>query len=139
MAPLRNGIAVHGQMSTARDGVKELFVRLQAQSVLLVPIMVDARYWGHIGLDICGRERVWSSAEVHVLRLLADLIGTAITRERYLAELHAKHRPSASTRRAVISQGPGFGSQCGNAGESMRSACGSAMPSPSATKTRRGA
>jgi diguanylate cyclase (GGDEF)-like protein/PAS domain S-box-containing protein len=87
MAPLRNGTAVDGQMSTARGGVKELFVRLQAQSVLLVPIMVDTRYWGHIGLDICGRERVWSSAEVHVLRLLADLIGTAITRERYLAEL----------------------------------------------------
>jgi hypothetical protein len=55
--------------------------------VLLVPIMVDARYWGHIGLDVCRRERMWSGAEVDVLRILADLIGTAITRERYLAEL----------------------------------------------------
>jgi PAS domain S-box-containing protein len=87
MEPLKRGVAVDGQLSGARAGVRELFVRLQAQSVLLVPIMVGTRYWGHIGLDVCGRERLWSSAEVDVLRLLADLIGTAIMRERYLAEL----------------------------------------------------
>jgi diguanylate cyclase (GGDEF)-like protein/PAS domain S-box-containing protein len=87
MAPLREGVAVHGQLSSATGGVRDLFRRLQAQSVLLVPIIVDTRYWGHIGLDVCGRERVWSPAEVDVLRLLADMIGTAITRERYLAEL----------------------------------------------------
>jgi diguanylate cyclase (GGDEF)-like protein/PAS domain S-box-containing protein len=87
MAPLQRGVAVEGQLASAQGGVKELFLRLQAGSVLLVPIMVDARYWGHIGLDVCRRERMWSGAEVDVLRILADLIGTAITRERYLAEL----------------------------------------------------
>jgi diguanylate cyclase (GGDEF)-like protein/PAS domain S-box-containing protein len=87
MAPLKRGVAVDGQLSAARGGVKDLFVRLQAQSVLLVPIMVGTRYWGHIGLDVCAHERLWSGAEVDVLRLLADLIGTAIMRERYLAEL----------------------------------------------------
>jgi diguanylate cyclase (GGDEF)-like protein/PAS domain S-box-containing protein len=87
MAPLKAGVAVHGQLSGARGGVRDLFVRLQAQSVLLVPIMAGTRYWGHIGLDVCGRERLWSGAEVDVLRLLADLIGTAIMRERYLEEL----------------------------------------------------
>ena len=87
MAPLQRGVAVEGQLASAQGGVKQLFQRLQARSVLLVPIMVDARYWGHIGLDMCRHERVWSGAEVDVLRILADLIGTAITRERYLAEL----------------------------------------------------
>ena len=87
MAPLQRGVAVEGQLASAQGGVKELFSRLQARSVLLVPIMVDAHYWGHIGLDVCRHERVWSGAEVDVLRILADLIGTAITRERYLAEL----------------------------------------------------
>ena len=87
MAPLQRGVAVEGQIASAQGGVKDLFARLQVRSVLLVPIMVDARYWGHIGLDVCRHERVWSGAEVDVLRILADLIGTAITRERYLAEL----------------------------------------------------
>jgi GAF domain-containing protein len=87
MAPLQRGVAVEGQLASAQGGVRQLFQRLQARSVLLVPIMVDARYWGHIGLDMCRHERVWSGAEVDVLRILADLIGTAITRERYLAEL----------------------------------------------------
>ena len=87
MAPLKRGVAVDGQHSAARGGVRDLLIRLRAQSVLLVPIMVGARYWGHIGLHVCARERLWSSAEVDVLRLFADLIGTAIMRERYLAEL----------------------------------------------------
>jgi len=87
MAPLQRGIAVEGQLASAQGGVKQLFLRLQARSVLLVPVMVDGRYWGHIGLDVCRRERAWSGAEVDVLRILADLIGTAITRGRFLAEL----------------------------------------------------
>jgi diguanylate cyclase (GGDEF)-like protein/PAS domain S-box-containing protein len=87
MAPLRHGVAVEGQLSSAAPGVRALFLRLQAHSVLLVPIMIDGGYWGHIGLDVCRHERLWSGAEVAVLRILADMIGTAITRERHVAEL----------------------------------------------------
>ncbi len=87
MAPLQRGIAVEGQLDSVPAGVKALFLRLQARSMLLVPIMVDSSYWGHIGFDACQRERAWSGAEVDVLRMLADLIGAAITRERFLAEL----------------------------------------------------
>jgi len=87
MAPLRHGVAVEGQLSSAAAGVRDLFLGLQAQSVLLVPIMIEGRYWGHIGLDVCRHERLWSSAEVDVLRILADMIGTAIRRERHVAEL----------------------------------------------------
>jgi diguanylate cyclase (GGDEF)-like protein/PAS domain S-box-containing protein len=87
MAPLARGIAVEGQLSSAAPGVRDLFLRLQARSVLLVPIMVSGSYWGHVGLDVCRHERHWSGAEVDVLRILADMIGTAITRERHVAEL----------------------------------------------------
>jgi diguanylate cyclase (GGDEF)-like protein/PAS domain S-box-containing protein len=87
MEPLKRGIAVEGQLSSAQGGLRELFLKLQARSVLLVPIMVENRYWGHIGLDVCLRDRVWNGAEVDVLRILADLIGAAMTRERFLIEL----------------------------------------------------
>jgi diguanylate cyclase (GGDEF)-like protein/PAS domain S-box-containing protein len=87
LAPLRKGVAVMGKRSTVLGGVVEVFRLFGAQSVLLVPIMVDARYWGHITIDVCRQERDWNSAEVDALRTLADLIGTAITRERHLAEI----------------------------------------------------
>jgi len=87
MAPLKEGIAVEGRAAEAQGGVRELFERLQVRSMLLVPIMVEEHYWGYIALDVCRHERAWSGAEVDVLRILADLIGTAITRSRYLAEL----------------------------------------------------
>jgi diguanylate cyclase (GGDEF)-like protein/PAS domain S-box-containing protein len=87
MAPLTRGIAVEGQLSSAAPGVRELFLRLQARSVLLVPIMIGGSHWGHVGLDVCRHERHWSGAEVDVLRILADMIGTAITREQHVAEL----------------------------------------------------
>ena len=87
LVPLRNGVAVKANRSSALGGVVGLFKRFDSQSVLLVPIMVDARYWGHITIDVCRQERDWNSAEVDALRTLADLIGTAITRERHLAEI----------------------------------------------------
>jgi GAF domain-containing protein len=52
LAPLRKGIAVDGKRSTATGGVMDVFKRFDTRSVLLVPIMVDARYWGHITIDV---------------------------------------------------------------------------------------
>jgi diguanylate cyclase (GGDEF)-like protein/PAS domain S-box-containing protein len=87
LAPLRDGVAVKAKRSTAQGGVRGVFKLFGTHSVLLVPIMVDARYWGHITIDVCRREREWNAAEVDTLRTLADVIGTAITRERHLAEI----------------------------------------------------
>jgi diguanylate cyclase (GGDEF)-like protein/PAS domain S-box-containing protein len=87
LAPLRKGIAVDGKRSTAKGAVLGVFKRFDTYSVLLVPIMVDARYWGHITIDACRHERDWNRAEIDALHTLADLIGTAITRERHLAQI----------------------------------------------------
>lgn len=87
MLPLNSGAPVEAQQSRAQAGVRELLQRLQTRSSLLVPIMVNGRYWGHIGLDACHHERRWSGADVDVLRILADMIGAAITRERHVTEL----------------------------------------------------
>jgi len=87
MAPLEQGMAVQAQYSSATPGVTELLARLEVRSALLVPIMVDGRTWGHIGIDLCQREREWSGAEVDVLKTLAELIGTAISGKRRLEAL----------------------------------------------------
>ena len=56
---------------------------------VVVPIIVDGKVWGRVGLDDCTSEREWISAEVDILRIVADMIGGAIIRERYLEELRS--------------------------------------------------
>ncbi len=87
LAPLRDGKAVSGSRSSAKSGPLEVFERFNSLSVLLVPIMVNARYWGHLSIESCSQERDWNSAEVDALRTLADLIGTSITQRRHREEI----------------------------------------------------
>ena len=48
------------------------------RSYLGVPITLDDRWWGFIGLDECREERVWSPAEVEALRAAAGALTAAI-------------------------------------------------------------
>ena len=82
--PLQQGEAVRGTVSRADGALKEHFERRGLQSTLIVPIMVDGRYWGQISFDACRVEREWTSADTDILKTLAELIGTAIKRERYI-------------------------------------------------------
>jgi diguanylate cyclase (GGDEF)-like protein/PAS domain S-box-containing protein len=86
-APLQQGQAVKGRLSAIEGALKEFFIRMKLQSTLLVPIMVDGKYWGHVSFDDCHDERDWTTTEVDILKTLAQLIGTAITRERFVEEL----------------------------------------------------
>ncbi|MFK8183651.1 MAG: GAF domain-containing protein [Phormidesmis sp.] len=57
----------------------------QALSLLGVPITIDGEWWGLLGLDDCINERVWSEAEIAVLKTAATAIGSAIERSQVRA------------------------------------------------------
>jgi diguanylate cyclase (GGDEF)-like protein/PAS domain S-box-containing protein len=87
-APLREGKAIIGVLSAMTDGaVKTQFQRLGIASSLDVPIIIKGRYWGRICVDDCRTEREWTSVEVDILQTLADMIGSAIIRDRYIKQL----------------------------------------------------
>ncbi len=86
-APVREGKIVIADFRTATGDAKRMFEFLRIKSVLLIPISVHGKYWGVVGFDSCKQERIWSDAEINILRMLADLIGSAIERERYVKEL----------------------------------------------------
>ena len=88
LAPLSEGKTVHAIPKEMPDGAaKSIFLSLGIQSIILVPITVEGSLWGHLGFDDCTTERAWSSAEIDILKIFADMIGGAITRERYVEEL----------------------------------------------------
>jgi diguanylate cyclase (GGDEF)-like protein/PAS domain S-box-containing protein len=73
---------------TLADGpVKRFYESTGVLSVLLVPINVDETIWGLIGLEDCRTERTWTAAEIDALRILGDVIGGSIVRQRYVDQL----------------------------------------------------
>ena len=87
-APLGVGLAVSARPREMPDGAaKSIFLSLGVRSVLLVPVTVGGKIWGFIGFDDCTTEREWSSAELDILKIVADMIGSAIIRERYVEDL----------------------------------------------------
>ncbi|HEY8130241.1 MAG TPA: PAS domain-containing protein, partial [Hyphomicrobium sp.] len=87
-APLCDGKAVTCVTSTMTDGmVKTLLQRLGIASSLDVPMIIEGKYWGRICFDDCTTAREWTLVEIDILRTLADLIGGAIIRERYIEKL----------------------------------------------------
>jgi len=59
-------------------------------------------HWGHIGLDVCRRERAWSRAEVDVLRILADLIGRPSPASAFCGAARADTITSEQPRQSCI-------------------------------------
>jgi signal transduction histidine kinase len=47
-------------------------------SIVVTPIVVSGRWWGHVGYDDRRVERIWSGPEVDALRAAAGIIGAAI-------------------------------------------------------------
>jgi len=75
------------------DGAaKTLFISLGIQSVLIAPMTVEGKLWGSISFEDCTTAREWTSLEADILRTLANLIGGAMMRERYLKKLKDANR-----------------------------------------------
>jgi diguanylate cyclase (GGDEF)-like protein/PAS domain S-box-containing protein len=87
-APLQEGRAVASLPAAMPEGVvKAMLLRLGIESSLDVPIVVDGKYWGRACFDDCRTAREWTFVEIDILRTVADLIGGAIIRERYVRQL----------------------------------------------------
>ncbi|MBM3318952.1 MAG: GAF domain-containing protein, partial [Candidatus Eisenbacteria bacterium] len=84
LARLRADLPVVGG-DILRDLPEEVHEILTLQgivSILVVPLRVDRRLWGFLGLDECAARREWSRLEVSLLGEFGDLIACLIGRRR---------------------------------------------------------
>jgi len=84
---LSQGLAVKGNI---KDFPKLEREALQAQdivSILVMPIVVNAKAWGFVGFDNCKTEDNWTESESHILKSVSSTIGMAIIRRRAEIEL----------------------------------------------------
>jgi PAS domain S-box-containing protein len=93
-------------MRDATGDVAELFKVLGVKSVLIMPIVIAGRGWGCVGVDSCTTERNWSSDEVRLLEIVANLIGTMILRDRHvwlLAQVERRfHAVAEAAQDAIV-------------------------------------
>jgi len=57
------------------------------RSIVVTPVFVSGRWWGHVGYDDSRRERQWSDSEIDALRAAAGIIGAAIQQSEALATI----------------------------------------------------
>jgi diguanylate cyclase (GGDEF)-like protein len=80
--PLRDGRPVFADTRTATGAVRAMLAHYQAQAILLMPVHVAGGVWGFVGVEDSAAARRWTASEVETLRILADVAGSLIVRER---------------------------------------------------------
>ncbi len=105
---LQEGEAVHGRVVNFNEPEKSLLSAQDIVSIVVVPIVLEGRFWGMIGFDDCTRDRDWSQAEIDALGIAAATIGSAIDGIRAQQELErlvsTDSLTGLSSRRAFLEQ-----------------------------------
>jgi PAS domain S-box-containing protein len=89
---LRRGEIIYGNIRTFPEAERILLESHAIDSIAVVPIFVGQTWWGHIGFDQCGSERLWSAAELDALRAAAGILGATIQRELAEATMRESER-----------------------------------------------
>lgn len=74
---------------------KELMIKNEIKSILILPIYVNNKFSGFIGFDNCKKEKKWTIDEIKILQTLANNITAALERnknETILLESQEKFR-----------------------------------------------
>jgi len=67
--------------------------RLQGTlSTLVMPILIDGKFWGFIGFDDCQSEQAWSDSTRSILTTVASSLGGAIARQQIADQLRQQEQ-----------------------------------------------
>ncbi|MDD2815196.1 MAG: PAS domain S-box protein [Thiotrichaceae bacterium] len=81
-APMFRGEIKKGNTDSFPSPEREILKQKGIISLLLVPIHLDGKFWGFIGVDDCQREREWSTHESLLLRAIGDSIRSTMVRQQ---------------------------------------------------------
>jgi diguanylate cyclase (GGDEF)-like protein len=93
VAPFLTGDLAVTFIDTTVGPCRKLFENAGMRSLLEIPVLVEAKLWGVLVFaDSSAVVRQWTWAETDTLKTLAELVGIAVTRARYVAELADANR-----------------------------------------------
>ena len=76
------GKTISCQLKDMPEPFRSKMARLGVRTLSSVPIFIEGKYWGNVGIDDCRKETNRSEAELNILKTAAACIGGAIERER---------------------------------------------------------
>lgn len=80
---------------------REEFLKEDIQSILCVGMYANQKLVGFLGFDMVARQRRWSQIDVRRIRIVADLIATAIHSSRLQQSLELSQRQLIATNTAL--------------------------------------
>lgn len=89
---LSKGEVRAGNASTFNDIEKEALQSMGVRSIVEVPVFVDGKEWGAIGFDDMENDREWANMEVDALKIAAQVLSAAISREKADSALRESER-----------------------------------------------
>jgi len=99
MAKIRKGETIHipdvSRMPPEARVERELLESQDIKALLVLPLFIGGKAEGFIGFDNVSRTGDWTEADLALLRMLSETIGTALERkrsERLLAESERRYR-----------------------------------------------
>jgi len=75
---LQNNEVVEGIVENFPQNEKDILVPQQIKSILVIPLWVNAKWFGFIGFDDIWNNRIWNSEDVNLLRSVSEMIGLYI-------------------------------------------------------------
>ncbi|MFP4367996.1 MAG: ATP-binding protein [Candidatus Kapaibacterium sp.] len=78
---LSKGGIIYLKKSQMNEAELRQLEKQNIQSIVLVPIFADNKWWGLIGFDECTYERDWTQIELDMLRAIAETIGSGLDRK----------------------------------------------------------
>lgn len=81
--------------------IREFFTAMDIKSAVAVPLLVSGSICGKIGFDSVQSEKQWSEEIVSRLRLVGEIIGTAITRKKVVEETEKQRQELAKADKMI--------------------------------------
>ncbi len=97
----QQGQPVSYRIEDAPEPFRSEQMAIGVKSTQIVPIQVEGQWWGLLGFDDCREAKERSAAELAVLKIAADCVGSAIQRDRtQQALLQAEQERAAELAKA---------------------------------------
>jgi len=79
---MKTGEGVSCITRTLPEPYRQFYEKRGVKSVLVVPIFVESRWWGILGLSSHREERYWDDVDIAILKIAGTLLGSVIERQK---------------------------------------------------------
>ncbi len=79
---LQKGKPINALVESLPASERPILETERIKAIIIVPVFLGNRWWGFLGFDDCEKRRLWSESEKEGLRVVADVLGAALWRDR---------------------------------------------------------